>query len=361
MSTAFPSDSARSPHCRTSASTSGRARCWDSLAPMAPASPRCSSAWRAYCLATAAWCAPAANRWDSASARRCCFTSRTASHRGRRSPSDGRSISPSGSSAAAGHCAMRLSTNSIFASLLRQPIGTLSKGQRKRVLLAIGLLTPQPALLIDEPFDGLDLRQARDVAAALRVARRPRADALPLDSSDRRRRALLRSLRAAQQRASVRRRHGGGTGSAGSPARRSAAVGYPRRGVSCAHLGLRSCGCWTRNGASWWCPGRGGCCCSPWDRWWVCRSSAPCRHLRRSERTERNRRRRRRSSIAADREFGRPRSAPANWRPSSCCRSSRFVWWQATGRAALSSWNSSRACRRLRASRRRRWFCWRAG
>ena len=53
--------------------------------------------------------------------------------------------------------------------LLDQPIGTLSKGQRKRALLAIGLLTPQPALLIDEPFDGLDLRQARDVAAALRA------------------------------------------------------------------------------------------------------------------------------------------------------------------------------------------------
>jgi ABC-2 type transport system ATP-binding protein len=52
--------------------------------------------------------------------------------------------------------------------LLRQPIGTLSKGQRKRALLAIGLLTPQPALLIDEPLDGLDLRQARDIAAALR-------------------------------------------------------------------------------------------------------------------------------------------------------------------------------------------------
>jgi len=52
--------------------------------------------------------------------------------------------------------------------LLRQPIGTLSKGQRKRALLAIGLLTPQPALLIDEPFEGLDLRQARDIAAALR-------------------------------------------------------------------------------------------------------------------------------------------------------------------------------------------------
>jgi ABC-2 type transport system ATP-binding protein len=53
--------------------------------------------------------------------------------------------------------------------LLSQPIGTLSKGQRKRVLLAIGLLTPQPALLIDEPLDGLDLRQARDITAALRT------------------------------------------------------------------------------------------------------------------------------------------------------------------------------------------------
>lgn len=53
--------------------------------------------------------------------------------------------------------------------LLPQSIGTLSKGQRKRVLLAIGLLTPQPALLIDEPFEGLDLRQARDIAAALRT------------------------------------------------------------------------------------------------------------------------------------------------------------------------------------------------
>jgi ABC-2 type transport system ATP-binding protein len=52
---------------------------------------------------------------------------------------------------------------------LRQPLGTLSKGQRKRVLLAIGLLTRQPALLIDEPFEGLDLRQARDIASALRA------------------------------------------------------------------------------------------------------------------------------------------------------------------------------------------------
>ncbi len=56
-----------------------------------------------------------------------------------------------------------------LAPLLPQALGTLSKGQRKRVLLAIGLLTEQPALLIDEPFEGLDLQQARDIAAALRA------------------------------------------------------------------------------------------------------------------------------------------------------------------------------------------------
>jgi ABC-2 type transport system ATP-binding protein len=52
--------------------------------------------------------------------------------------------------------------------LLDSPIGILSKGQRKRALLGIGLLMPQPLLLADEPFDGLDLRQSRDVAQTLR-------------------------------------------------------------------------------------------------------------------------------------------------------------------------------------------------
>jgi ABC-type multidrug transport system ATPase subunit len=47
-------------------------------------------------------------------------------------------------------------------------IGTLSKGQRKRAVLAIGMLTPHPVLMIDEPFDGLDLRQTREVGTALR-------------------------------------------------------------------------------------------------------------------------------------------------------------------------------------------------
>jgi ABC-2 type transport system ATP-binding protein len=51
---------------------------------------------------------------------------------------------------------------------MTRPIGALSKGQRKRVVLALGLLTPQAVLLADEPFEGLDLRQTRDVGAALR-------------------------------------------------------------------------------------------------------------------------------------------------------------------------------------------------
>ena len=51
--------------------------------------------------------------------------------------------------------------------LLPARIGSLSKGERKRVLLALGLLTPQPLLLLDEPFDGLDLRQTRDVMVLL--------------------------------------------------------------------------------------------------------------------------------------------------------------------------------------------------
>lgn len=50
---------------------------------------------------------------------------------------------------------------------LRQPLRALSKGQKKRALLALGLLTPQPVLLVDEPFDGLDLRQTREVMSLL--------------------------------------------------------------------------------------------------------------------------------------------------------------------------------------------------
>jgi len=35
-------------------------------------------------------------------------------------------------------------------------------------LLALGLLTPHPILLMDEPFDGFDLRQTREIVGVLR-------------------------------------------------------------------------------------------------------------------------------------------------------------------------------------------------
>ena len=55
-----------------------------------------------------------------------------------------------------------------LAPLLGARLRELSKGEHRRVMLAIGLLTPQRLLLLDEPFDGLDLRQARDVMVLLR-------------------------------------------------------------------------------------------------------------------------------------------------------------------------------------------------
>ncbi len=47
-------------------------------------------------------------------------------------------------------------------------VNHLSRGYRRRLLLAIGLLTPQPLLMLDEPFDGFDLRQALNVMGLLR-------------------------------------------------------------------------------------------------------------------------------------------------------------------------------------------------
>lgn len=64
--------------------------------------------------------------------------------------------------------AVELSGELKLDHLLAARIGSLSKGERKRLLLALGLLTPQPLLMLDEPFDGLDLRQTHDVMAQLR-------------------------------------------------------------------------------------------------------------------------------------------------------------------------------------------------
>jgi ABC-2 type transport system ATP-binding protein len=53
-------------------------------------------------------------------------------------------------------------------AVIGQRVSSLSKGEAKRLAIAIGLATPQPILFLDEPFDGLDLRQALSVMETLR-------------------------------------------------------------------------------------------------------------------------------------------------------------------------------------------------
>jgi ABC-2 type transport system ATP-binding protein len=55
-----------------------------------------------------------------------------------------------------------------LARLAPQRVASLSKGETKRLNLAIGLTTREPILLLDEPFDGLDLRQTRAAMDELR-------------------------------------------------------------------------------------------------------------------------------------------------------------------------------------------------
>ena len=55
-----------------------------------------------------------------------------------------------------------------LSPILPTRVGALSKGYRRRLLLALGLLAPQPLIMIDEPFDGLDLKQTREVTGVLR-------------------------------------------------------------------------------------------------------------------------------------------------------------------------------------------------
>ena len=52
--------------------------------------------------------------------------------------------------------------------LLGERLRGLSKGELRRVLTAIGLLAGRSLLLLDEPFDGLDLRQTREMMRVLR-------------------------------------------------------------------------------------------------------------------------------------------------------------------------------------------------
>jgi ABC-2 type transport system ATP-binding protein len=58
---------------------------------------------------------------------------------------------------------------------LGKRVDDLSKGYRRRLLLALALLTPQPILILDEPFDGFDLRQTLQAMVLLREVARDRA------------------------------------------------------------------------------------------------------------------------------------------------------------------------------------------
>src|SRR5207237_10379906 len=55
-----------------------------------------------------------------------------------------------------------------LAPVLRKRVVALSKGYGRRLMLALALLTPHPLLLMDEPFDGFDLRQTREIMELLR-------------------------------------------------------------------------------------------------------------------------------------------------------------------------------------------------
>jgi ABC-2 type transport system ATP-binding protein len=53
-------------------------------------------------------------------------------------------------------------------ALQHATVKSLSKGEAKRLDIAIGLAVPRTVLLLDEPFDGLDLRQTRQVMDVIR-------------------------------------------------------------------------------------------------------------------------------------------------------------------------------------------------
>jgi ABC-2 type transport system ATP-binding protein len=55
-----------------------------------------------------------------------------------------------------------------LAPILPKRVLALSKGYGRRLMLALALLTPHPLLLMDEPFDGFDLRQTREIMRVLR-------------------------------------------------------------------------------------------------------------------------------------------------------------------------------------------------
>ena len=61
-----------------------------------------------------------------------------------------------------------------LGGVLHQPIDTLSKGFKRRVGLAAAILHDPPALVLDEPTDGLDPNQKHEVRALIRELARER-------------------------------------------------------------------------------------------------------------------------------------------------------------------------------------------
>ena len=59
-----------------------------------------------------------------------------------------------------------------LTQLLEQSTASLSKGEAKRLNIALGLSVPRPILFLDEPFDGLDFRQTRHAIDVLKSAQR---------------------------------------------------------------------------------------------------------------------------------------------------------------------------------------------
>ncbi len=55
-----------------------------------------------------------------------------------------------------------------LAPVLNKRVLALSKGYARRLMWALALLAPQPLLLMDEPFDGFDLKQSREMTSVLR-------------------------------------------------------------------------------------------------------------------------------------------------------------------------------------------------
>ena len=194
-----------------------------------------------------------------------------------------------------------------LAPVLAKRVHALSKGYSRRLMLAVGLLTPHPLLLMDEPFDGFDLRQTREIMGVFRRAGSGRtlvlaihqlsmpngsATALCLLADGRVRGAgTLDELRA--RTAAPRWRTGGGVPCAHLRQRRS-------RARPSARCSPRSCG---KSSAA----ARCGRCCSSYARWSAIAFSRPVSLYGEA------------SSAARD----RPRS-PAGFRRLTACWCRRF-------------------------------------